>query len=199
MKKFLSKMPVMIVFLSLAVVGLAFYIVMLARPISYGMTYSYTQTITEDNSDPNSGINVGENVSIKIKFYNDKKAVTIMDMGSGEIKSDVWVLRIGNKVAILSSTLEMNEDEYNQMVEEIKENKELFNASATEINAFKIYSESDSSYEMKCNGAVVFAVVFGVVELALITFGVLATIFFVKGKKAVPTESNDATDTPVAA
>lgn len=39
MKNFLKKMPVMIVFVALAVIGLLVYIPMLARPISYGMTY----------------------------------------------------------------------------------------------------------------------------------------------------------------
>lgn len=48
MKKFLSKLPVMIVCLSLVVVGLAVYIYMLARPVSYGMTYTYSHVVAEN-------------------------------------------------------------------------------------------------------------------------------------------------------
>lgn len=68
MKKFLSKMPVMIVFLSLAAVGLVFYIVMLARPVSYGMTYSIIQTVETEEDATESGLPIGTEAGMKIKF-----------------------------------------------------------------------------------------------------------------------------------
>ena len=198
MKKFLSKMPVMIVFLSLAVVGLVFYIVMLARPISYGMTYSITETATAEDvgSMTGSGIQVGDEITAKIKFKNDTKATLTIILGENSITTEMWIVRIGNKVAMLSAVLEMTEEQYNQEVESFKADKTLFESSAVEINAFRIKSDTEDSTmsDMKCNGAIVFAVVWGVVEVALITFGALSLVFFLKNRKG---SSTQLADTPV--
>ena len=197
MKKFLSKMPVMIVFLSLAVVGLVFYIVMLARPISYGMTYSYTQTVETEQDATESGLPIGSEASMHLKFKSDKRAEVTMTLGENSITTEMWIVRMGNKVAMLSAVSEMTEEQYNQAVESFKADKTLFENSAVEINAFRIKSDTeDSMSDMKCNGAVVFAVVWGVVELALIAFGALSLVFFLKNRKGGTVQ---ASDTPVAA
>lgn len=195
MKKFLSKMPVMIVFLSLAVVGLVFYIVMLARPISYGMTYSITETATAEDvgSMTGSGIQVGDEITAKIKFKNDTRATLTIILGDSKNAIDMWVYRQGNKVAIIGPTLQISEEEYDQRVEQLKADEEMFNMSAVEINAFRMAGEGETE-DMVCNGAVVFAVVWGVVELALITFGALSLVFFLKNRKGSSTQS---ADTPV--
>ena len=187
MKKFLSKMPVMIVFLSLAVVGLVFYIVMLARPVSYGMTYSITETATAEDvgSMTGSGIQVGDEVTTKIKFKNDTKATVTIILGDSKNSADMWIYRQGNKVAIIGPTLQVPEEEYDQYVEQLKADEEMFNMSAVEINAFRMTGEGETE-DMVCNGAIVFAVVWGVVEVALITFGALS-----KGS------STQSADTPV--
>ena len=195
MKKFLSKMPVMIVFLSLAVVGLVFYIVMLARPISYGMTYSITETATAEDvgSMTGSGIQVGDEITAKIKFKNDTKATLTIILGENSITTEMWIVRMGNKVAMLSAVSEMTEEQYNQAVESFKADKTLFENSAVEINAFRMTGEGETE-DLVCNGAVVFAVVWGVVEVALITFGALSLVFFLKNRKGSSTQS---ADTPV--
>ena len=197
MKKFLSKMPVMIVFLSLAVVGLVFYIVMLARPVSYGMTYSITETATAEDvggSMTGSGIQVGDEITAKIKFKNDTRATLTTIIEDSENAIDMWVYRQGNKVAIIGPTLQIPEEEYDQRVEQLKANEEMFNMSAVEINAFRMAGEGETE-DMVCNGAIVFAVVWGVVEVALITFGALSLVFFLKNRKGSSTQS---ADTPVA-
>ncbi len=196
MKKFLSKMPVMIVFLSLAVVGLVFYIVMLARPISYGMTYSYTQTVETEQDATESGLPIGSEVGMYIKFNSDSRAVVTMSAGENSITTEIWIVRMGNKVAMLDAVSEMTEEQYNQEVENFKADKTLFENSAVEINAFRIKFDTEDSImsDMKCNGAVVFAVVWGVVEVALITFGALSLVFFLKNRKGSSTQS---ADTPV--
>lgn len=195
MKKFLSKMPVMIVFLSLAVVGLVFYIVMLARPISYGMTYSITETATAEDvgSMTGSGIQVGDEITAKIKFKNDTRATLTTIIEDSENAIDMWVYRQGNKVAIIGPTLQISEEEYDQYVEQLKANEEMFNMSAVEINAFRMAGEGETE-DMVCNGAIVFAVVWGVVEVVLITFGALSLVFFLKNRKGSSTQS---ADTPV--
>ena len=195
MKKFLSKMPVMIVFLSLAVVGLVFYIVMLARPVSYGMTYSITETATAEDvgSMTGSGIQVGDEITAKIKFKNDTRATLTTIIEDSENAIDMWVYRQGNKVAIIGPTLQVSEEEYDQYVEQLKANEEMFNMSAVEINAFRMAGEGETE-DMVCNGAIVFAVVWGVVEVALITFGALSLVFFLKNRKGSSTQS---ADTPV--
>ncbi len=195
MKKFLSKMPVMIVFLSLAVVGLVFYIVMLARPISYGMTYSITETATAEDvgSMTGSGIQVGDEITAKIKFKNDTRATLTTIIEDSENAIDMWVYRQGNKVAIIGPTLQIPEEEYDQYVEQLKADEEMFNMSAVEINAFRMTGEGETE-DMVCNGAIVFAVVWGVVEVALITFGALSLVFFLKNRKGSSTQS---ADTPV--
>ena len=196
MKKFLSKMPVMIVFLSLAVVGLVFYIVMLARPVSYGMTYSITETATAEDvggSMTGSGIQVGDEITAKIKFKNDTRATLTTIIEDSENAIDMWVYRQGNKVAIIGPTLQISEEEYDQRVEQLKANEEMFNMSAVEINAFRMTGEGETE-DLVCNGAIVFAVVWGVVEVALITFGALSLVFFLKNRKGSSTQS---ADTPV--
>lgn len=203
MKKFLSKMWVMIVLLVLAVGGLALYIGMLARPISYGMTYSYTQTVETEQDATESGLPIGSEASMHLKFKSDKRAEVTMTLGENSITTEMWIVRMGNKVAILSAVSEMTEEQYNQEVESFKADKTLFENSAVEINAFKIKADTeDSMSDMKCNGAIVFAVVWGVVEVALILFAVLSTLYFVKGKKSGSTPSETTkteTDTQIAA
>ena len=198
MKKFLSKLPVMITFLSLAVVGLVFYVVMLARPVSYGMTYVYSETITEKEatSDRAAG-----NYAMKFQIMSDERAfmtvVSDTDTGRTEMKTEIWIIRNGDKIAFLLSS--MTEKEYKEGVDALKADKAAWNdfwengASQTLIiegvNSFKLTMPAFDDEEAKnfiCNGAIVFASVMGVIELALIAFGTLSTIFFIKGRKSAP-------------
>ena len=67
------------------------------------------------------------------------------------------------------------------------------------INAFKMQSEPLPD-ALVCNGAIVFAVVFGVFELALIVFAVLSVVFYIKGKKGQSqTQQESAQDVEIGA
>lgn len=201
MKKFLSKMPVMIVFLSLAVVGLVFYIVMLARPISYGMTYTWTHVVTEEETST-FGVEAGTEISYSLKILNDRKMEqSIIQEDNGEA-IETWIIRNGNKFIMIP--VSMTEEEYEAQVEALKANKNEWDAlwagegegmPVFNVNAFNINVNFEGvEMEFACTGAIVFAVVWGVVEVALITFGALSLVFFLKNRKGSSTQS---ADTPV--
>ena len=201
MKKFLSKLPVMIVLLVLAVAVLGLYIGMLARPVSYGMTYVYSKTISEEDATLDKP--AGTTVSVKFEIVSDERAYMTMGTCSGidmqEIKTSVWIIRNGDKIALITST--MTEEEYRQGVDDLKANEAEWNAFwenadgsnpiITNVSAFKMTMPSDAGEEpvsMTCTGAIVFTVIMGVVEVALIAFAVLSVVFFVLKKKSPQTE-----------
>lgn len=188
MKKFLSKLPVMIVFLVLSVACLGVYIGLIARPVSYNMAYTLNITITEENQEV-YGEPVGTEIKGSYKVVDDTRMQSVMQTGEQEAEEiEMRIIRNGNKILLIPIT--MTDEEYNQFVEEAKADEEQWNAIWNDdannplvmtINAFKIQG---SFYDnMVCNGAIVFAVVFGVFELALIVFAVLSVIFYIKGKK----------------
>ena len=200
MKKFLSKMPAMIVLLALVLAGLVFYVVMLARPVRYGMTYVYSETSTEENT---GGILIGDGastVTTKIQIKSDKRAVLTMVMEADGAKITYeytsWAVRNGDKIVVFRSP--MTEEEYNQQLEALKADETLWNAfwenpgseamMLTNVNAFKATMPAETAEEadvnLICNDAIIYTVLWGVFEIALITFGALSTVFFVKGKKA---------------
>lgn len=202
MKNFLKKMPVMIVFVALAVIGLLVYIPMLARPISYGMTYVYTHTVTEEDA-ATLGEEVGTEITMKLNIKNDEKVtMTMLTNGEGD-EGEAWIVRNGNKFILFPFS--WTEEKYRQTVDELKANEEEWNAvwNGTsgqlmfEVNAFKITpSEFLAQYgygEMTCNGAIIFAVLWGVLEVALIVFASLSVVFFVKGKKTTPEQTTNET------
>ena len=198
----------MIVFVALAVIGLLVYIPMLARPVSYGMTYVYKTTVTEENAE-SMGETVGTEISLKIKIKSDEKAI-MTTVTNGETEEiEVWIIRNGNQFILIPVT--MTEEEYHETVDALKADEEAWNAlwNDTEgqnvmfkINAFKItpadYLLESGLGEMICNDAIIFTVLWGVLEVALIVFASLSVVFFVKGKKTAlnTTEeqiSNEAT------
>ena len=201
MKKFLSKLPVMIVLLVLAVAILGLYIGMLARPVSYGMTYAYSETISEEDATLETP--AGTTVSVEFEIVSDERAymtaVTYSGIDMEGKKTSLWIIRNGDKIAIIMNT--MTEEEYRQSVDALKANEEEWNAFwengdnssviVRDVNAFKMTMPVDPGEEpmsMTCDGAIVFAVIMGVVEVALIAFAVISTIFFVKAKKNPQTE-----------
>lgn len=201
MKKFLSKLPVMIVFVVLAVAVLGLYIGMLARPVSYGMTYAYSETISEEDATLDTP--AGTTVSVEFEIVSDERAYMTAGTYSGidtyEIKTSVWIIRNGDKIAFIVEG--MTEEEYRQGVDALKANEEEWNAFwengdnsamiATDVNAFKMTMPAEPGEEpvsMTCTGAIVFAVIMGVVEVALIAFAVLSVVFFVLKKKKPQTE-----------
>lgn len=201
MKKFLSKMPVMIVFLSLAVVGLVFYIVMLARPVSYGMTYTWNHVVTEE--DASIFGEVGTEISYSLKILNDRKMEqSIIQENDGE-PIEVWIIRNGNKFIMIPEGVS-SEEEYDEMLEALKADKNEWDAlwsgegegmPVFNVNAFNINVNFEGvEMEFACTGAIVFASVFGVIEVALITFAILSIIFFTKSNKNKIVQTNSETN-----
>ena len=191
----------MIVLLVLAVAVLGLYIGMLARPVSYGMTYAYSKTISEEDATLDKP--AGTTVSVEFEIVSDERAYMTMGTCSGidmgEIKTSVWIIRNGDKIALITST--MTEEEYRQGVDDLKANEAEWNAFwenadgsnpiITNVSAFKMTMPSDAGEEpvsMTCTGAIVFTVIMGVVEVALIAFAVLSVVFFVLKKKSPQTE-----------
>ena len=191
MKKFLSKMPVMIVFLSLAAVGLVFYIVMLARPVSYGMTYTWNHVVTEE--DASIFGEVGTEINYSLKILNDRKMEqSIIQENDGE-PIEVWIIRNENKFIMIPEGVS-SEEEYEALVEALKADKDEWNAlwagegegvPVFNVNAFSISVDINGvEIEFSCTGAKIFASIFAVVEVALITFAVLSTVFYIKNRKS---------------
>ncbi len=208
MKKFLSKLPVMITFVVLAVLVLALNIGMLARPVSYGMTYK--SKITEN----------GKTVEASYKFKNSKVVETKgdMDLGIGnlDVTMDAWVLKDGYTMVVVGirltdSVVELmkssgaaegmtdeeirqqllstgeffDEDGYDAAVKEYwdmssEERDAVKKERGMKVNAFRMKSADETA---TCAGAIVYAVIMGIVDLALITFATLSVVFFVLDKK----------------
>ena len=183
MKKFLGKMPVMITFVVVAVLVLALNIGMLARPVSYGMAY-------KGKMDMGEGV-----IEATVKFKNDKVAKIKANVSGVSSEMEMWVLRNGNKIALVGvkTDLEvpgaMDEEAYNTLVKDLKADKEewdaFWNAEGEDamystINAFRM---SEGEEKMSCAGAVAYAVVMSIVEVALIAFAALSVVFFVQDKK----------------
>lgn len=163
MKKFLGKLPVLITFVALAVVMLVAYIGLLVRPVAVGFTYK--------------GEIDKEVVSIKIK--NGSEFVMTGEDSDEKIEGR-YVVK-GREIAIIP--YKMSDKEFKDAKEEVLDNwkdyKETMNL-VYEANAFKTDAFGE---EFTCTGSIVFAIVGGVVLVALLTFGTLSVLYFVKGKK----------------
>ena len=169
MKKLLSGPKALILLLVVSILFLAFYAYMLARPISYGMAY---RNVTEYVGGSFEGI---------IQYYPDKTMVNRNTNFDGEMKSYYYY-----KNGYVFFTVAKTEEVYNEEIADI--NSDFDAAVATpfysaKINAFKqVYEQLDgTSLTYTCTSAVAFAVIGGVIGLALV--GLTALSFFLgKGK-----------------
>jgi len=158
MKKFLGKLPVMITFVALAVIMLVAYIGLLVRPVAVGMTYK--------------GEVLGREVSIKVK--NSSELVMEVD---GKKTEGRYIVK-DREIAILP--FEMTDKEFKEIKKEALKDWDDASDLVYEVNAFTVeYADEDFT----CVGSIVFAAVGGVVLVALLTFGTLSVLYFVKGKK----------------
>lgn len=162
MKNFLKKKPVFITLVSVAVVLLVFYIAMLARPISYGMTYKATE----------------EGVTTKITFDSKQIKNEISEDDGSTVSYKLYFVEKDGEFMILPGT---TKDSYKDDVKEAKENWGTYQSAeqTIKINAFS-FKVDDVKYT--CSGAIVFAVVMGLVEATVIAFAVTSTVLFVKKK-----------------
>ena len=202
MSKFLSKLWVMITLVAVSTVLLGVYIYALARPISYGMWYSYShvEKVSEDQS---------VTIEMSYKFINDKKLVAKVSSGGTVAETEMWYINNGKQVFFLTddATLTMNEETFDAMVEQLKAEEAEWNALwsgeadpgmgiAYNMSAFNMKAnvagiEQADQNNLVCGGAIAFAVIMGIIEIALITFAVLSVIYYIKGKKVVVTTASE--------
>lgn len=190
-------MPVFITAVAVAVVLLVVYIVMLARPVSYGMKYTYKNT--KDNM----------TVEATYKFKSDK-IVNVETKIDGKVFEDstgeAWILRNGNQFTIIgmkSGEDAMTEEEYNARVKSLKDseqwdafwNGKLEGMKPYKVSTFKLSMGEDmfgGEANLTCSGAIVFAVVMGVVEALVIAFAATSTTFFILDKKNAQSKEQPA-------
>lgn len=108
-------------------------------------------------------------------------------------ENDNLTVRNGNKVWLMAVADSITHEEYKQVIEAYKADPEEWNAiwngegqdlQILQINAFEISSVDGSSDQtLKCTGAIVFAAVWGAIEVALIAVAALSLTFYLKGKK----------------
>ena len=171
MKKFLKKKSVMITFVALALILLCVYVYMLVRPISYGFAYKYSNKVDDSNY-----------ANVSVTFLNSKKEKisTNSKVLGIEVKGETesWVIVKGNKIYTVGLTSAITEDGYKAVKDNLPENFWDGDGFVT-ANAFKL-NIGDNTYT--CVGAIVFAIVVGVIELGLICLAGYAVVLNSKSK-----------------
>ena len=170
MKKYLACIKTVIILFIVTILSLGFYAYMLARPISYGMAYH------------NSTVYEGETFEGRMKFYSDLIMLNKNTSFDKELKSYYYY-----KNGYIFFTMAETEEEYQEEVKNINADFEgAVNAPfyASKINAFELVSVGPDGYTVvyTCTPAIVFAVVGGVVELALLGAAILSLILYKKSK-----------------
>lgn len=171
MKKFLSCIKTVIILFVATILSMGFYAYMLARPISYGMDYT------------NSTLYEGVEFEGRMKFYSDATMLTKNNSFKEEFKSYYYY-----KNGYFFSTMAETEEEYQEEVKNINADFEgAVNAPfyASKINAFRLISVGPDGYTMvySCTPAIVFAIVGGAVELALLGTSIVSLTLHIKAKK----------------
>lgn len=197
MKKILSNMWVLIALVVLALAGLGLYIGLLARPISYGMDYTYSEVLGSD-----SGEDEGKTQVLTINFKSGKQVTMFNKIGEESSSMDFWYVQNGNKVWLVAPVEEsITEEEFDQTIEALKANKEEWDAIWSEtsgdimlfsVNAFNFSFLGQNEYgdvDLTCTGSIIFAAVWGVVEVALIAIAALSLTFYLKNKKEPKVDS----------
>jgi len=159
MKKFLGKKAVMWSFLGAAIAFLVLYVCLLVRPVT---------TLT-----PYTGEFKGVEASYTFKGGNKLEI-----KAEGEKTAEMWVsYDVYSFFASGVDTEDMSRKEFLKEVEKYKEESpKMYEKSLTDINAFRIKTTTytGETVVLRNVGAIVFAVVGGVIEATLITFAVLS-------------------------
>ena len=204
MKKILSNMWVLTALVVLALAGLGLYIGLLVRPISYGMDYTYSKVLGSD-----SGEDEGKTQVMTINFKNGKQATMLSKLGEESGSMDFWYVQNGNKIWLVAPVEEsITEEEFDQSIEALKADKEEWDAIWSDtsgnimlfsVNAFNLSFLGLSDYgdvDLTCTGSIIFAAVWGVVEVALIAIAALSLTFYLKNKKE-PKVGSETSETEV--
>ena len=170
MKNILSCTKTAIILLLATVISLGFYAFLFTRPISYGMNY-YNESVYD-----------GEAFEGTLNFNSDGTMISCNSNFSEKTESRYYY-----KDGYVFFTLAMTDEEYEKEVASINESFDEAVAEpfyASKINAFKQISEGPDGYATTytCTDAVVLAIAFGVVELALLALTAVSFILLKKSK-----------------
>lgn len=169
MKKFLTTKLAKILFLVLAVAMAGVYVFMLVRPISVGMTYKNETETSISTTQTEVTVLNSKKMKIKTTTNSNFTGVTTSE-------NEYYICSEGGKVAIVGA---LNDEMYEAMTDTEEERENLVKLATYEFNAFAMQGPMG---EYKCTGAVVFAIVGGIIELILVGF-VIATFTIKPSKK----------------
>ena len=158
------------------------------------MDYTYSQTLEGTGYEEVDG----QTQVMTINFKSGKQVTMFNKIGEESGSMDFWYVQNGNKVWLVSPVEEsITEEEFDQFIELLKADKEEWDAVWSDtsgdimlfsINAFNLSFLGLNEYgdaDLTCTGAIVFAAVWGAIEVALIVFAALSLTFYLKGKKQV--------------
>ena len=179
-KKIFTSAKTVIAVAAIAILFLAFYVYMLARPISYGMEY-YGENTYEDSVFKGSYV------------FNSDDTMIIENTNFDEPMEYRYYYKDGYYFNLIAQT----EDEIAAEIADINNNfEEAVNTAfyATKINAFRSVSVGPDGTESVsvCNGAVAFTIFCGFLELALIGFAVLLFVLYKKNNAPAAPENEEA-------
>ena len=173
MKKILSCVTTVIVLFSVTILSLGFYAYMLIRPVSYEMSYT------------NSSVYEGVEFEGRLEFYSDSTMLT-KNTSFNEGLESYYYYKDGYVFFILSQTEEGYQEEVANINRDFEEavNTPFY---ASKINAFRLATTGPDGYTLvyTCTPAIVFAVVGGVVEMALLGVSITALLMYLKARGSV--------------
>lgn len=165
MKKFLGKKAVMWGFLGAAIAFLVLYVCLLARPVTTVTAYK------------GKGEVMGMKYEASYTFKGGNKLEIESETAGIERKGEVWVAYDVYSFLQGPETDAMSKDEFFKAVDELKENEKAYEAQLVDVNAFRIkMTMGDETVVLRNTGAIVFAVIGGLVEVGLATFAVLSIL-----------------------
>ena len=174
MKKFFSKMPVMITFIALAVIMTVAYIGLLVRPVAIGMTYKGKMDMgMGEKMEMVVKVTSGSEVDVKVKV--DGTSIEMENLRYVEHDRQLLVLLDYDTMQPIKMTDKEYKDAKKEAIERWDEIEKL--GMLMDINAFEMGDETDT---LKCTGTVVFTVIGGIVELVLLAGAGLAVFYKVK-------------------
>ena len=171
MKNILSSKKTSIILFIITIISIGLYTYMIARPVSYGMAY-HNETAYE-----------GGTFEGTMKFHADGTMVNSNTNFNQEMQSRYYY-----KDGYVFFTLAQTDEEYKKEIASINENFDeaiKMPFYADEINSFQLIATEGDGFTTvyTCKPAIVFAVVGGVIELALIAL-TFAAVLLSKKKRA---------------
>ena len=168
MKKILGKKSVFISFVVAVVLFTTLYIYMLARPVAYGFSYEGISSVVKKE--------------IECTFISPN--IARLEIGDDEV--ELYYYQEDGKLSFIAPTDSISKKEYKERIDDDKFEDYLETAD-TKVNAFNAVINPRiagvDTINVRCEDTIVFAVVGGIVELALLTFTGLSTLCFLKKKK----------------